>query len=105
MELSLSAVTTQSRWLSPRTNCFQRECRTGVDMPKTTRRDETLELQNVGPINHPLGNATGSHYKHSWTAKRGGGLDSTCTKCCSLVASNMDELSLLVIEHLHICGR
>jgi hypothetical protein len=41
------------------------------------------------------------NYRHSRNAD--GGLDSTCMRCGTLVASSDDEWSLLTDEHQHVC--
>ncbi len=41
-------------------------------------------------------------YRHSWN--RNGGIDSICQRCRTVIASSLDEWSLLVSEERHVCG-
>ena len=43
------------------------------------------------------------HFKHSWTASPGGGLNSTCSRCSAVLGRNMDEIALLELERKHVC--
>lgn len=42
-------------------------------------------------------------FKHSWTDARKISLSSTCLSCSAVIATNTDEISLLVAEHGHTC--
>lgn len=42
-------------------------------------------------------------FRHSWTDKRRTRLTSKCLSCSAVVASGMDELSLLTLEQQHVC--
>lgn len=41
--------------------------------------------------------------QYAHTRSEGGGLDSTCVMCSSVVGTNTDELSLLASEREHVC--
>ena len=49
----------------------------------------------------PVGDLPLRQYAHS--RNEGGGLDSTCMRCFSVVGANTDELSLLATEREHVC--
>lgn len=75
----------------------------GGDMSKTLRKSAATQSRPATWSEHTISRRSGAQYRHSWTERRGGGLDSTCMNCSTLVATNMDELSLLVVEQTHIC--
>ena len=42
-------------------------------------------------------------FRHSWADGMGSGLNSTCSRCSSLIAANMDEFALMAFEQKHHC--
>jgi hypothetical protein len=42
-------------------------------------------------------------FKHTWADDRKVGLNSMCMRCSAVIATNMDELSLLAVEQMHVC--
>lgn len=78
-----------------------RSC-SGDDMRKTMKKF-AMQSRPVASCEHTIASYFGRQYRHSWTAQPGGGLDSTCMKCSTVVATDMDELSLLVAEQAHVC--
>jgi len=65
----------------------------------------TIQAPPIPMYNRAPDSGPRPHYRHSWTTRPGGGLDSTCTKCSTVVATNMDELFLLLVEQSHVCER
>jgi hypothetical protein len=57
--------------------------------------------QLLSVVLQPIGDLPLRQYVHS--RNEGGGLDSTCMKCFSVVGTNTDELSLLASEREHVC--
>src|SRR5882757_3074999 len=88
---TLSALT-EPRWLN------------GPNMAETMANAAAMRSRPAPPRDRAVNRRPEVQYRHSWTARQGAGLDSRCMKCSTIIATNMDELSLLVVERTHICA-
>jgi hypothetical protein len=75
----------------------------GADVAKVMKDTTVMQSLPASSCDRTVNRRPEVQYRHSWTTRPGGGLDSTCMKCATIIATNMDELSLLVAEQAHIC--
>jgi hypothetical protein len=75
----------------------------GADMAKTMKNIAAMQSRLAPSCDRTVNRRPEKQYRHSWTTRQGGGLDSMCMTCSTIVATSMDELSLLVVEQTHIC--
>jgi hypothetical protein len=73
------------------------------DMAEAMKNAAAMQSRLAPPRDRAVNRRPEVQYRHSWTTRQGGGLDSTCMKCSTIIATNMDELSLLVVERTHLC--
>jgi hypothetical protein len=62
--------------------------------PSLKREPSAIEPASCGHLSK-------RQYRHAWSA--GGGLDSICLRCFTLVATETDELRLMACEREHSC--